>query len=102
MMVTGQQCCAACREADGILVPGHLGAASKWQAQSQHSFASVFLVQVPNSGEQQVIKRNHPEKLPVITVDYGKPGETGFGHTQHGGTQRLIGISHHGFSQHIG
>jgi len=82
--------------------PGGPGAASKWKAQSQHSFALPFFVQVSDSGEQEIVERNHPGQLPVIAVDHWKPGETSLSHTHNGGAQRLIGISHDGFSQHVG
>ena len=84
-----------------ILIPRQPGAASKREAQSQHSFALSFFIQVSDSGEQQIVERNHSGQLPVIAVDYRKPCETRLGHPEHGGAQRLIRMSHDGFSQHI-
>ena len=85
-----------------LLIGGGPGAASEWQAQPQHSFAMPFFVKISDSGQQQIVERNHSGQLPVIAVDHRKPCETGLGHPQHGGAQRLIGMSHNGLPQHVG
>jgi hypothetical protein len=71
---------------------------AEWRAQLQRPFPMPLFIEIPHTGQKEIIQRNHSHQFSAVVLDDWHPRKTRLCHAENNHPQRFVRTRHNGFA----